>query len=160
MKKINREHYIGLLCILLGIVVLILTSHFPRGAASSMQLTGPAFFPNVLATILIAMGILQIITGFRQAAAQGSLSFKQLLMEFTRPDAVTVLIIIAMQAFFVAFMDVLGFFTSSFVFLFVILARFHITWWKNIVIILAFQLIIYVIFGQIFSIAMPTGLLI
>ncbi len=160
MKRINREHIIGIICILLGAIVLVLTRTFPKGAASSMQLSGPGFFPNVLAIILLFIGFYQIFLGMKCKATENDYTVSQLVIDLKKPQATTVLILIGMLIFFVIFLKILGFFTTSFVFLYVVLWRFKTKWWKNMLISFIFLAIIYIVFVQIFTTRLPSGILI
>ena len=159
MKRINKEHIIGIFCILLGTIVLFLTRTFPKGAASNMQLTGPEFFPNVLSIILIIIGIYEIVYGFTLKSSEENLTAGQLWSEIQKPKSITIFIIIGMLIFFVIFLKKLGFFTTSFVFLFVILWRLKIVWWKNIITTMVFLAVIYLVFVKIFSTRLPSGIL-
>lgn len=159
MNLINKEHIIGTLCIILGTVVLILTKSFPKGAASNMQLTGPAFFPNLLSVILIIIGVYEIIIGFVSKETQPYYSFTQLWRNIRQPKSITILVIIGMLIFFLAFINLLGFYAISLIFLLVVLWRLNIVWWKNLISSFVFLGIIYLIFGKLFTITLPSGIL-
>ena len=159
LKHINKEHIIGITAMLLGVLVLLLTRTFPKGAASSMQLTGPAFFPNLLAVILLLIGVYQIVLGFTIDLKDQEYTLHQFAEDLKKPQSITILIIIGMLVFFVLFIKILGFFTTSALFLLVVLRRFKLVWWKNVLITLTFLAIIYLIFIKIFTTSLPSGFL-
>lgn len=159
LNKINQEHIIGIVCVVVGTVVILLAGTFPKGAASSMQLTGPAFFPNLLAIVLILLGVYQIIIGFANKGSYPGYSARKLVNEFKKPKSITVLVIIGMFIFFIMFLKMLGFFITSFLFLLVLQWQLRIIWWKNLVTSAVFLGIIYLIFVEVFTISLPPGIL-
>lgn len=159
LKRINTEHIIGAVCIAIGIIVLLLTRTFPKGAASSMQLTGPAFFPNLLSIALLGLGLAEIIIGFKADNKNSAYGASRLWQDLKNPKAITILLIIGLLIFYIMFLNKLGFFSTSFIFLFVVLWRMKIVWWKNLLTSFVFLGIIYLIFVEIFTTRLPPGLL-
>ena len=160
MKRITIDHVIAAVCLLLGTAVLILTQSFPQGAASTIRLPGPSFFPNLLAIILIIIGIYEAVAGYLSGRNAGENRPVNILTSLKDPKSVTIFIILAMLIFFIFFLKILGFFVTSFIFLFVILHRLGVTWWKDLITSLAFLLIVYIIFVEIFTTRFPSGILI
>ncbi len=158
-KRLNVEIVIGLLCIAPGILVLILTRSFPAGAASNMQLSGPAFFPNVLSIILIIMGLLQLGQGILRKTENAEGSVRNALKVLSRPASVTLIITILLIAFYIAAVERLGFFVTSYLFLFLLLWRLKVVWWKSLLTALIFLAVIYLIFAKVFMISLPAGIL-
>ena len=162
MTKTKKEQVLGLFCLLLGIVILVLTKSFPAGAASGIQLTGPAFFPNVLAVILIIIGLYQIIFWKIQSKKykEEKIEKEPIFDKIKKSINISVITIILMMIFLIVFLKILGFFTTVFIFLMVILLQFKIKPLKCLFTSIIFLVIIYIVFNKIFIISLPSGLLI
>jgi len=159
LSRINQEHVIGAACVLVGAIVLCLTTTFPKGATSSMQLTGPAFFPNLLAIILLALGCYQIVNGFINKGEFAAFSGKDCFAAMKNRKVITIFVIIGAFIFYILFLKTLGFFITSLIFLLVLQWQLQIVWWKSILTAFAFLGIIYLIFVKIFTISLPSGVL-
>jgi hypothetical protein len=157
-KQLNQEHLIGVICLILGGITLFLTSSFPKGQ-SNINITGPAFFPNVLAIIFLLCGIYEIILGFFQEKGRIDVNLHHLWLGLKSPQVLNVILIIFLLVFFIAFFERLGFILSTFVVLFILLFRLGVPVGKNLIYTVTFIVIILVIFGRLFSISLPSGVL-
>lgn len=156
---INRDHMIGVFCVALGVVVLNLTRNFPAGQGY-VHLTGPAFFPNVLAVILIVAGAAELISGFVNRKTLTPITFDAARRVLQNPTANTILLTIVLMIFYTLFMKTIGFFTSSFVLLFLLMWRLGAGKLRALFSTFAVLLILYLVFGRIFFVNLPTGVLI
>jgi putative tricarboxylic transport membrane protein len=158
LLKLSREHGLGIACIAISLAVLCITPSFPKGQAS-VNITGPAFFPNVLAVAFIILGTIQLI-----AATRASLKSRTENAQKTKPSAQAnrtrqaIEFIILIVAFIFAF-EPLGFFTSTIVFLFLLMLLLGLTWWKSLLYSLIFTAVIYLLFGVLFTIGLPAGII-
>lgn len=157
-KQFNQEHIIGVVCLILGGVTLFLTSSFPQGQ-SNINITGPAFFPNVLAIIFLVCGVYEIILGFFQEKGRLDVNLHHLWLGLKSPQVLNVLLIILLLVFFIFFFERLGFILSTFVVLSILLYRLGVPLVKNLIYTVIFIAIILVIFGRLFSISLPSGVL-
>jgi len=153
--KINREHIVGLVCLAIAAAALAITPGFPEGQVG-VNLTGPAFFPNVLAYLLIILGVLQGIAGFRLAASPAGAA------RTTRMDPAVlkrVLAFLALVFSFVFLFEPLGYFPTTFIFLFLLMMLFGVKPLKSALFSTLYVAVIYLLFGQLFTIGLPSGIL-
>lgn len=153
----NQEHIIGIICISIGTVVLSLTRSFP-GGTGAINISGPAFFPNILSFILIALGVLQILNGIF-GKEEGIATAAEIWKGMKSKEFVNLLIMSALFIFFILAVEFLGFITTSAIFLLAVNWRLGIRLVKNLMITAVFMLIIYLVFSMIFKVTLPTGII-
>lgn len=158
MKRLNQEHIIGIVCLLIAAVTIYFTAGFPRGQRE-IQVSGPALFPNVLAAILAGCGIVEIIIGFVKSGSFPSISLRELGAALKRRDVQNAYCVLLCGVLYILLFDVLGFFITSFLFLFAVMFRLGVAPVKNVLVSAAFLAVIYVIFGLLFTISLPAGVL-
>lgn len=156
--KINREYIVGFICIAISIVVLCITPSFPTGQEIA-NLTGPAFFPNTLAIAYIILGFLQIILAFKaQAKTQrghnGAANAPQ-----QRGKIATAFEFIALMIAYIIFFVPLGYLISTILFLFLLMWLLGLKWWKSLLYSAIYTAVIYLLFGKLFTIDLPAGIL-
>lgn len=155
--KITREHFVGFSCIGLSIAVLCITPSFPKGQAS-VNITGPAFFPNVLAVAFIILGVAQIIAASRAARKSSPSQNSSRDSQRSRKIIMTVEFVALMLAF-IAFFNTLGFVISTTCFLFLLMWLLGLKWWKSLLYAGIYTSVIYLLFGVLFTIGLPAGIL-
>jgi len=156
--KITREHIVGFSCIGLSIAVLCITPSFPEGQAN-VNITGPAFFPNVLAFAFIILGIIQLISASRSAKSSPVQADKSAAPPARGKRMLPAIeFIILLVAFIIAF-EPLGFFVSTILFLFLLMLLLGLKWWKSLLYSLIYTAVIYLLFGVLFTIGLPAGIL-
>ena len=159
MKRLKAEHIIGFISIALALTIFWIGRSFPKATTGASDLTGPAFYPNVLALVFVFCGVLEIITGFMGSENKVSLNFSGLLDGLRNPGVLNILIIIALILFFIFFMEPLGFIVSAYFILFILLWRFGVQLARNLFYSAGFVAMIYLIFGKLFTIYLPSGIL-
>jgi putative tricarboxylic transport membrane protein len=159
LKKLNQDHIIGTACIILAVVILVTTRSFPKLTTGASDLSGPSFYPNLLAYVFIFCGLYEIIGGFRKQAGRNPLDLTHFWDSITKPGSLNILLTIALILFFIFFMETLGFIVCSYVMLFIFMWRFGVPLFKNIVYSAIFVLLLNVIFAKIFTIYLPSGVL-
>jgi len=153
----NQEHIIGIFCVALGGLVLFLTRNFPSGQGN-VQISGPAFFPNVLAIVLIAVGLIEGLTG--SIKDEGSFaSIGDIWRGMKKPEFVNILLLVGLFLFYIFFVEFLGFIITTFLFLFIVMWRLGVPWIKNIMYSAVFLVVIVLIFGKLFTVSLPSGIL-
>ena len=60
-----KDFYAGLLFVAFGVAAMVLSGSYPIGSASRM---GPGYFPRVLGTLVIGLGAVLCLRGFRPTA--------------------------------------------------------------------------------------------
>lgn len=154
---LNQEHIIGILCVALGGIVLFLTRNFP-GGQGNVQISGPAFFPNVLAIILIFVGITEGLTGSLREMGEFA-SVGAIWRGMKKPEFLNILLLTGLFLFYIFFVEVLGFIITTFVFLCVVMWRLGVPLIRNILYSVIFLVIIMLIFGKLFTVSLPSGIL-
>lgn len=156
--SLNQEHVISVLCFITAFVVLRLVADFPEGQ-QRQHLSGPAFFPRVLAAVFIITGIGEMITGFAKEEDHSPISMKELWKRVKSAYGINMLLVIALIVFFINFFNVLGFIITAFVVVFVTMWRLGVPWGKNLLVTVLLVGIIDLIFGYLFTISLPSGVL-
>ena len=159
MKRLQTGHIVGGVCIAVSLVVLHVSRSFPKATTGSNELTGPSFYPNLLSYALVICGILQIIEGFRSQEAGYSLEWKRCWQILRQTGPVNILCIIALVVFFILFMETLGFVPCAYLILFALMWRFGVPLIRNLVYSGVFLSLVYLIFGKLFIIYLPSGVL-
>ena len=157
MKKINQEHLVGFFCIIIAIITLILSAKLPKGR-SNLNIPGPAFFPNLLGIGLLICGIYQIILGFFKRDMPG-INFKELINNIKNTQVINVFIIIGLLIFFILFYEIIGFIICLTLLLVVTMIRFKVKILSIIIATTIFIGIILLIFGVLFRVTLPAGIL-
>ncbi len=156
-QKFNQEHIIGIICIAIGAVVLVLTRTFP-GGTDAVNISGPAFFPNVLSWILIILGLYEMLFG-TFGKLDNIHSVSDIRAGMKTPEFLNLVIITAALIIYILTVEVIGFFTISFLFLYTILWRLGGRMVKNLISSLVILVVIYAIFTLIFAVSLPNGIL-
>ncbi len=156
MVKINRDHIVGLICIAIAGAVLAITPSFPAGQAG-VNLTGPAFFPNVLAIIYILFGAGELIVGFR--APRGTVSAGQATSGAAKPSIRKFLEFVGLLVAFAALFQPLGFIVATLFFLFLLMLLLGVKPLKSVLFSLVYTGLIFLLFGKLFTIGLPVGIL-
>lgn len=158
MKKLHQEHIIGIICLLISAIVLFLTRSFPKGQ-KNVNITGPAFFPNLLAIVFILCGIYELVIGFLQKEGNIHLDRRRIRATLKESQTINVVLIIGLLLFFILFFEKIGFVICAFIFVFILMARLGVPLVKNFLYTVIFIAVILLIFGKLFSISFPSGLL-
>ena len=150
---------IGAVCIILAVVILVTTRSFPKATTGASDLTGPSFYPNLLAYVFIICGLYEIIGGFRKQEGRKPFDFTRFWDSISKPGPLNILLTISLILFFIFLMEALGFMVCSYIILFILMWRFGVPLFKNIVYSAIFVLLLNVIFAKIFTIYLPSGVL-
>jgi len=158
--RINKEHVIGLVCFAIAATVLLITPGFPEGQ-KDVNLTGPAFFPNLISYLLIILGAFQILTGIRIASGSGAgTNGTSAEPESNQKLPIRrILLFLALVFGFTVLFEPLGFFISTFVFLLLLMKLFGLDLLRSALYGALFTTVIYLMFGVLFSIGLPAGIL-
>jgi putative tricarboxylic transport membrane protein len=159
LNRLNQDHIIGFVCLFLSATILYLTRAFPKASTGASDLTGPSFYPNLLAILFILCGIYEIVYGLKEVEGRNSIRLASFLKGIRNPGFINILIIFLLTVFFILFMDLLGFIICSYVFLFTLMWRFGVPFLKNILYSILYVLFLLFVFGKIFAIYLPSGVL-
>jgi putative tricarboxylic transport membrane protein len=157
MKKINKEHLVGIFCTIFAIIVLILSSKLPKGR-SEFNIPGPNFFPTLLGIGVLFCGIFQIVYGYVKKDAV-PINFKEIFKNLKSRQVINVFITIGLILFFLIFFEIVGFVLCLAIMMAVIMIRFKVPVLKIIISIVIFIAIIIIIFEAIFHITLPLGII-
>jgi putative tricarboxylic transport membrane protein len=159
LRRLNQDHIIGFACLFVSASVLLLTRAFPKASTGASDLTGPSFYPNLLSILFILCGIYEIVYGFKEVEGRKSIGLGSLLQGLRHPGFLNIFLIILLTVFFILFMNGLGFIICSYVFLFILMWRFGVPLLKNIFYSILYVLFLLLVFGKIFAIYLPSGVL-
>lgn len=156
----NKHHVIGLLSICIAVLVWLLTRDFP-GGTGDVHISGPAFFPRVLAGILGIAGLSEILVGSVASVRDGekTISVVRIRQLVASRYAANMGLIIVLLVFFLSMFNLLGFFVTGFIVVFTLMIRLGVPWVKNLVASLIFVIVIDLLFGRLFTISLPSGVL-
>ena len=156
---LKQGYIVGFFCFVFSSIILIISRSFPAGVEGAGYLAGPSFYPNLLAIIFILCGIYEISSAIKKQLGTGSKDSVLHLKSIMAPGPLNILIIIISNLFFIFFMERLGFLISSFIITFALMWRFGVSIAKNIVYSSLFVFLLFIIFGRLFRISLPYGLL-
>lgn len=156
--RLNQEHIIGLACLAVSAVILSITPSFPKGKAN-IGLTGPAFFPDLLAFVFIGCGVYQLWHGTRFASSYNPITFASFKNLLAKKETRTAYLVILYMVGFILLFDFLGFFLTTFLFLTLFLLRLGVRWLQTLFYSFLFTATIYFLFGWLFTISLPSGIL-
>jgi len=156
--RFNQEHIIGLVCLSVSAIILSITPTFPKGKAN-IGLTGPAFFPDLLAFVFILCGVYQFWYGTVNAASHAPITLDTFRNLFKKKETRTAYLIILFMVGFILLFDALGFLLTTFLFLILFLLRLGASRWQTFFYAFFFTAIIYFLFGLLFTISLPSGIL-
>ena len=159
MKRLNQDHIIGLACIILSMTIFGITRTFPKASTGANELTGPSFYPNLLAILFFICGICEIVYGLKEVEERSPIEMSRFVMGLKTPASLNILIIIGLTVFFILFLEALGFVVCSAVFLFILMWRFGVSLLKNLLYSVLYLLFLFLVFGKIFAIYLPSGIL-
>ena len=156
---LTKEHLIGLSCMAMGTAVHIFSRSFPKATTGANELTGPAFFPNILAIIIFICGLAELINGFRRSFDSEELKLRNAGQVLKQRETQNVFLIIGLIIGYILFMEFLGFMVTTLALLVILMWRFQVPPVKNILFSAFFLFIIYLLFGKLFTIYLPSGIL-
>ncbi len=113
---LNQEHIIGLVCLAVSTTILSITPSFPKGKAN-IGLTGPAFFPDLLAVVFILCGVYQLWYGTVNAGSYSFITRDTFRNLFKKKETRTAYLILLFIVGFILLFDTLGFLLTTFLFL-------------------------------------------
>jgi putative tricarboxylic transport membrane protein len=158
MTRLNREHLLGLSCLVVSGVTLTLSAQLPKGQ-SAAGVSGPALFPVILALVLLGSGIAEIVIGFAKSAAYPALSPASAWKQLKRPEVVNVFLIITFWILYELLFQPLGFIVTTLLFLFAVMLRLGVRPIQAVVYSVMYVVVIYLMFTVLFSIPLPAGVL-
>lgn len=155
---LNQEHIIGLVCLAVSTTILSITPSFPKGKAN-IGLTGPAFFPDLLAVVFILCGVYQLWYGTVNAGSYSFITRDTFRNLFKKKETRTAYLILLFIVGFILLFDTLGFLLTTFLFLILFLLRLGVPKWQTLFYATLFTVVIYFLFGWLFTISLPSGIL-
>lgn len=158
MRRLNKEHILGLSCLVIAGITYALSAQLPKGQ-SAAGVSGPGLFPIILATVLLLSGIAELVLGFVRSPSLPGLTFVGAVKQLKRPEVLNVFIIIGAWVLYELLFQLLGFVVTTLVFLYVVMVRLRVGPIRSIVYSVAYVVVIYLVFTILFSIRLPAGIL-
>jgi len=141
----------GIVLLLLSIAVIRESLTFPETVSAGKKTPGPSFFPILLSVVLI-------IAGFQQIAAGTRMSREGKGQGWTWGASNSVIIILFLFLY-VLFMEYLGYAAATLLFGVLLMVRLKVGFFRALSVTALTVIFIVSIFGQIFHIQLPAGLL-
>lgn len=149
--KLKVEYFIGLFSIVIGALVLFMTRSFPAYLTANSS-TGPDFFPNLIAIILMVVGIGEFFE------ARNSVKTINFRIADKRAFINIVVVIIAIITYILV-LPILGFVFSSFLFSILVMMLLNVKFIKSLIFSLVLVGILFLIFSQLFRVPLPQSIL-
>lgn len=150
MKKSNIV--ISFVFILLGILVLLNVSTYPTISVGNEKLLGPAFFPGLLAMILIVLSILLILTNYKSTEQRSTGLFDS----YSIKAYITMLGLVV----YILLLNVVGFLIMTPILLFALIRFYGVKEYPKLVITsLLITVFIYIVFKILLAVPLPLGIL-
>jgi len=159
LKRLNQDYIIVSACLFVSAAILCLTRSFPKASTGASDLTGPSFYPNLLAILFILCGIYEIVYGFKEVEGRNSIGLAGILKGIRNPGFLNIFLMVLLTVFFIVFMNLLGFIICSYVFIFTLMWRFGVSLIRSIFYSILYVLFLLLVFGKIFAIYLPSGVL-
>lgn len=156
--KFNQEHVVGAICLVVAGIILSITPSFPHGK-TTVGLTGPAFFPNLMAFIFIGCGIYQLWHGTTRAKDYKIIQFSLIKSLFANKESRTTYLVLGLIVLFILLFNFLGFLITTFLFLGSFMLRLGVPKLRTAVYSIVFTAVIFLLFGWLFTISLPSGIL-
>ncbi len=147
----SRDRATGLMAIVLGIVVAVMTSQLPRSMMAGD--IGPKVFPYITAGIMIICGIGLLLGKEADTGRQLQLSKTQ----WQRLGMIFAVVFV-----YIVSMDFVGFIVPTVLALFILSTMFakgrvEVALWKRILFAVAVTLILYYLFNELLVMPLPRG---
>ncbi len=156
---LTKEHLIGLCCMGTGAGVYWISRSFPKATTGANELTGPAFFPTILALSIFLCGLVELINGFRASFNPEELNWENAGRALRQRETQNVLWVVVLIVAYIYTMEFLGFLVATAALLLILLWRFGVSLIKNILFTAFFLVVLYLLFGKLFTIYLPSGIL-
>ena len=149
----NKDRYLSLFYIILGIVVILLAANIKTMFAVASEETGPKFFPYIVGVCMCLCGIGKFISSKDKKAKQFVKSKK---------DWLRIILITAILIAYAVLIKYLGYIicsTALLASLAVLLAEEKKPkWWKVAIFSVAIVAVVYILFKFILKISLPEGI--
>ncbi|MCY1152251.1 MAG: tripartite tricarboxylate transporter TctB family protein [Sphaerochaetaceae bacterium] len=149
MNEKKTDLIIGIISCILGIISYVLTLNFPTFGKSGVP--GPEFFPRILAILFLIISVIQISKSFVEKNTK--------TQEIEKVDYIRMLILIALFAFYILFLDILGFFITTIIFLMILQKLVSVKFKTSIFVTFIIIMIIFLIFDKLFCVSLPAGII-
>ncbi|MGQ9695556.1 MAG: tripartite tricarboxylate transporter TctB family protein [Thermodesulfobacteriota bacterium] len=146
----RNDFYAGLIFIVLGITIIILTINFP---SLGERHPGPALFPNILAGLFIFFGLILLIK------SRQSLSFKEGPEDIEKINIGNAFFVLGLIIAFMLLESNLGFLLTSSLLLFLMMKRLGTSMIKSIFFSILITLFVYSLFYKILRVPLSPGIL-
>lgn len=144
-KKLSHDVYIGILMIIFSVFMYLKTGDMPKGAAT---------FPKLVLTTFAFFGFLIFLGGMKKTK---NFNTKEQNINLFQKNPMSVLLIVVI---YVSMINLLGFFTSTSLFIIALMLFFRERRIKTIVLtLLGVDLFIYLLFVVQLNVLLPRGLL-
>jgi len=141
----------GIVLILLSIAVIMESLTFPETVSAGKKTPGPSFFPILLSVVLIIAGFQQIAAGARMPREVKGPGWNW--------GASNSVIIILFLFLYVLLMEYLGYAVATLLFGVLLMVRLKAGFFRAMTVSALTVIFIVSIFGQVFHIQLPAGLL-
>ena len=141
----------------LGILIWVLTYHFPVLVEAGKRHPGPSLFPRILATLFILFGLMVILNGWRASRSktpppeEGVVGLK---LNYFNPILVVILI-----AAFILLAPKLGFIITGTVILAILMMKLQVRPIKGLITSVVVTCFVYFMFATMLRVPLPRGIL-
>jgi len=142
----------------LGILIWVLTYHFPVLMEAGKRHPGPALFPRVLATLFILFGLIVILNGWRAARSKTPLLSEEKAAGLKLNHFNPVLVVILIVAF-IFMAPKLGFVITGTAILTILMMKLQVRPIKSLVTSVVLTCFIYFMFATLLRVPLPRGIL-
>ena len=147
MNEKKTDLTIGIISCIIGIISYVLTLSFPTCGKSGVP--GPEFFPRILAILFLIISVIQISKSFLEKNTQ--------TQEIEKVNYSRMLILIGLFAFYILFLDIIGFFITTIIFLMVLQKLLYVKFKTSLFVTFIIIMVIFLIFDKLFCVSLPMG---
>ena len=150
--KVKVEHGVAAFCILLGAMMLLLVRNFPKFQTGNEGFTGPGFFPEIIGTLLVAVGVGAI---FEARKSDRLINFRI----SNKAGLINIGAVILGILFYCLTLNTLGFIIATFCFSFGVMLLLKVKVASGLGLSFCLVIMLVLIFGKLFHLPLPAGVL-
>ena len=144
---------------LVAALMLYVSRSFPKASTGASDLTGPSFYPTLLAILFVICGVSELIVGFKNNEDSRHLSTDGISKTFKQAGFYNALLVILLIVGFILLMEIIGFIVCTYLIVLILLKRFEVSWISSLIYAGVLVAVVYLIFGKLFTIYLPSGVL-
>jgi putative tricarboxylic transport membrane protein len=141
----------------LGILIWVLTYHYPVVIDAGKRHPGPALFPQILATLFILFGLMVILNGWRASRSKTPPPEEEVVG--LKPSYFNPVLVVILIFAFIFFAPKLGFIITGTAILVILMMKLQVRPIKGLITSVVVTCFVYFMFATMLRVPLPRGIL-